>query len=162
MKQKSVGSNSKNVRRIAGWAWIVCCGLIPQSLPGQQAHYPKPVRTDVNMSVLVEQIEGMDAADSSELAIYSPNGLVVGMMEIAGPPPWGLPVWGDDGTTDTLDGCRNGDSLRFVVWIPKSGREYRLIPVLSEGVVLYRTNTLVFLKLCLPEPTDSTGSGRGR
>ena len=141
-----------------GLGALLFVGVI--ALYAKPIHYPEPVLTDANMSVLIKEIKGAVLSDSLDLAVISPAGLIVGAVKVRSL-PCGLPVWGDDGTTDSLDGCREGDSLRFVVWATRVGREFNLQPDDSLGVIIYHTNGLVLTGLQIIESPDTTTTRPG-
>ncbi|MCF7809807.1 hypothetical protein K9N50_02325 [bacterium] len=108
---------------------------------GQLKHFPNPHRSSVNMSILMQEISGIDVADSSEIAVLTPDGIVAGATVLIiddRHPPWGMAAWTDDKTTDELDGFETGDTIRFLFWDPISQREIpAIITNLVNGVEPY-------------------------
>ena len=102
------------------------------------SHFREPVYTDNNMSLLILDISGIDLAEGAEIACVTTSDLVAGAEPLtdAGP-PWGMAVWGDDPSTEELDGFLPDEEMRLVYWDPvneweldieldvQGGREFR-------------------------------------
>lgn len=112
-------------------------------------HFPEPHRSDVNMSVLIQDIVGIDLVSGSELGIFNTEGLLGGalLIDLTEGPPWGTAVWQDDGVTDELDGMLPGDSLLFIFWDLVSNREYALNPEIEQGNTVFSPNGFLVLTL---------------
>ena len=92
--------------------------------PPAPIHFSPPSPTLWNMSVLVSV--GMSPITSTvqhgfddseiELAAFTAGGACVGAAVLAGESPWGLAIWGDDSSTEQVDGALEGDRLSFRIW----------------------------------------------
>ncbi len=111
---------------------VFCLFINSSSVYAELTHFPKPYRSNANMSILILEIKGIDVASGSELAVFTPDSVIAGAIELIGDPPWGLAVWADDEATPESDGFIIGDSMRFVFWDPV-GLE-KLDAVVSEIV----------------------------
>ena len=79
-------------------------------------HFSNAVRTDNNMTIIIEE----DAWETppemgSEIGVFNKNGILVG-SSIYSSPVSVITVWGDDFTTDKIDGLNYMESLQFKIW----------------------------------------------
>jgi len=77
--------------------------------------WTEPVGTGANMSVLLTGIAGADLTANDQVAAFSVSGRLVGV----GNPTngmVGLAVWGDDASTETIDGLQNGEAFTLKLW----------------------------------------------
>ena len=156
---------------------MIFFGLLrQQSNAAELTHFPNPHRSSVNMSVLVVELTGIEVVPGSEMAAITPDSIIAGAEALEGDPPWGMPVWKDDETTDENDGFQEGDTLRFLFWDPILQME--MSATVSEIVrgsrLRFESNGMLIIKLhvVIPEipphppewidvPTDVEGQEGG-
>lgn len=116
-------------------------------------HFPDPIITDVNMSVLIHRISGIEIVAGTELACLTPDEIVAGAEELTpDDTSWGIAVWGDDSYTEEIDGFRNGEPLNFLIWDPARQQEVECqITVLEGAQPVFSGNGFIVLSL-LTEP----------
>jgi len=76
-------------------------------------------RTDHNMSVLINAECGMQNAEWAEIGAFTKEGLCVGaasFRNLKSEIRIGMAIWGDDASTDAIDGAVEGEPLTFRVW----------------------------------------------
>ncbi|MFN3820881.1 MAG: FlgD immunoglobulin-like domain containing protein, partial [bacterium] len=96
-------------------------------------HWAEPTITGVNMSVLVTRFEGLEVSDGDQVAAVNTSGQVVGTGFVQDGMA-GLAVWGDDPSTDIVEGLREGEAFALKIWSAKADGEYDLkITALREG-----------------------------
>lgn len=88
---------------------------------GAQSHFSGCAKlTGNNATVLIPADASLTLDDDSlavgsELAVFTEDGLCVGLMVWNGEPT-GFPIWGDDTQTPEKDGLTEGDSLYYRIW----------------------------------------------
>ena len=97
---------------------ILCLFISLDYLHAELSHFPEPKHTSANMSILIIEISGINVVNGSELAIFTPDSVIAGAIELGGDPPWGLAAWANEESTPESDGFNSGDSMRFVFWDP--------------------------------------------
>lgn len=114
-------------------------------------HFPDPVITDANMSIIIDFIAGLnEIAEGSELACLTPDEIVAGAVTLEGDPPWGMAAWGDDPLSEDIDGFRAGEPLSFLMWDPSLQAELEpQVTVLVGGDPVYQTNALLIIRLLI-------------
>ncbi|MDP8227841.1 MAG: T9SS type A sorting domain-containing protein [Candidatus Electryoneaceae bacterium] len=121
-------------------------------------YFPQPLNTGINMSILVDNIDGIDLTVGSEIACVTPEGLVAGAEVIEeGMPPLGMAVWGNDELTDEIDGFEGGEPLRFIYWDSENNWELEIDVTEADGELRYEANVLLTLGMMVdvtesPEP----------
>ncbi len=116
-------------------------------------HFPDPTVTDLNMSIIILRLIGVAVPPGAEVACVTPDGLVAGAAYLEGEPAWGLAVWGDDASTEEVDGFRDRQPLRFLYWDPQIDREIDAEPTLLQGdELVYITNGLLVIDLLVEPP----------
>ncbi|MBT7788594.1 MAG: LruC domain-containing protein [Calditrichaeota bacterium] len=115
------------------------------------SHFEEPRNTGANMSLMIRDITGIDIVDGAELACITPAGLIAGVETLNGPSPYGLAVWGDDFTSDEIDGFRAGEDLTFLYWDPPRKEEIAAEASSVDGSLTYSTNGFAVIDL-LVEP----------
>ena len=128
---------------------VFCLFINSSSAYAELTHFPKPHRSNANMSILILEINGIDVTDGSELAVFTPDSVIAGAVELNGDPPWGLAVWTDDEATPEIEGFIIGDSMRFVFWDPVGLEELDAeVSEILEGTQLwFVTDGFLVLKL---------------
>jgi hypothetical protein len=105
--------------------------------------------TDRNMSVLVTIISGIYPTFGSQIAGFNSDGQVVGTGTITDEGMCGLAVWGDDESTDQIDGLQSGESFALKLWDATQNRELSLTPIntLEGAGLIYKPNDLTVLEM---------------
>lgn len=122
-------------------------------------HWTSPPRTDASMSVLINQVSGFHPEVGDLVAAFDDDGRIVGLGSFNSSSRCGLAVWGDDPTTDAIDGLRDGESFTFMLWDEDTGSEIELgaAAVLAGDGLEYRADAFVVLEASanamLPETT---------
>lgn len=118
-------SNMGSLRRGQGYqanlseeselVWSVPDQFLPGASPSDENNYsPTVMPTGSNMSLLIQQIPDLPA-DGIELLLQTPAGLTIGAGKLSGDGPWGLAIWGDDQTTDDIDGALESEAVILTV-----------------------------------------------
>lgn len=110
-----------------------------------------PVRsTGSNHSLLIADIDWL--SDFSEIAVLTQNGLVAGsgLKHHLQSDNLGLAAWGDDPTTQEVEGFCNNEPFSFMVWDHETDEEYPIDYEVVEGPETYTQDALTILRL-LPE-----------
>lgn len=118
-------------------------------------HFPDPVPTDVNMSIILFRINGIVVTEGAEVACVTPDGYVGGAVALEEEAPWGMAVWGDDRFSDERDGFLNGEPLRFIYWDPVRQIEIDATASIIEGSgLVYVSNGFLVLGLLVDTPDN--------
>ena len=92
------------------------------------SHWKVPVSTGSNMSLLITNCDATlsNPHSACELGVFTPSGQCVGAVVLnettdrnvcpTGGKMWGMAVWGDDPTTEEIDGALKGEVLNFKLW----------------------------------------------
>ena len=112
------------------------------------------VPTGQNMSVLVTCLQVGQVslpASGSQIAAFSPDGLLVGAGSIDSDGMCGIAIWGDDLSTDEVDGLRTGEAFTLKLWNANQDREYGLTPISTlEGKgLIYEPDGLSVLEMAI-------------
>jgi len=99
--------------------------------------------TATNMSLLIENIPSIDKP--LELGVFNNSGLYIGATVIEGHGLHGMAIWGDDPTTEEIDGAIEYESLTFKLWDGAS--EIEVDPIWLEGNGTYMTDGLMVMNL---------------
>ncbi|NQU05470.1 MAG: tandem-95 repeat protein, partial [Calditrichaeota bacterium] len=106
-----------------------------------------PHRTNVNMSVLVNSINGMKFNNGSRIVAFNSTGRAVGAGVIKDG-VCGLAVWGDDISTDVIDGLMEGEAFEIRLVNDVSNEQYRLNHHILEGEgLIYKTDEFTVLNV---------------
>lgn len=110
-------------------------------------HFNAPQPTGRNMSILVsvENWAGLSIQKETELGAFLANGKCVGSTFINGDSPCGIAVWGDDQTTDIIEGAVENEALTFKIWDNLTGCAVDL--ELSATSIEYRTDGFELLTI---------------
>ncbi|MBT7790454.1 MAG: T9SS type A sorting domain-containing protein, partial [Calditrichaeota bacterium] len=101
---------------------IYAIGDVVASEPAELAlttHFPTPKPKGVNMSVLIQSDmtpEPVSGISNWEIGVYSEHGMLLGSGRFDGYGHCGLAIWGDDPTTEVVDGAGDGSLLNFRLW----------------------------------------------
>ncbi len=123
-------------------------------------HFQEPRPTDLSMSIILQSVVGLEVVDGAEIALITPRNAIGGLAVLTGEPSWGITAWGDDGTTEEIEGFREGEPMRFLFW--DSVHDWELEMELdADGELIYRTNGLLIINATVdvapeisPMPSD--------
>jgi len=87
-----------------------------QSQPKRLLHFVHNDVTSENMSVLIENIIGLQTRIGDQIAAYITDGRLVGAGNVEPDGRCGLAVWRDDESTDEVDGMRTGETFTLRFW----------------------------------------------
>ena len=106
-------------------------------------HFEQAVNTGSNMTITIPN----DAWEVSptigdEIAAYNANGILVGSAKYTSPVTV-LTVWGNDATTNTVDGLVNAEGMRFKVWNKRyNSTDELVVKNWIEGSNAYEVNAV--------------------
>ena len=111
------------------------------------SHFTPLNPTDKNMSILVTDLVG-----EGEIGAFTASGICVGATAFRNQNAVGLAVWGDDESTDELDGLKEGEAFTLKLWSSSLGAEFDLEPEniltgytgLSGSGLVYETDGFTF------------------
>lgn len=130
----------------------------PPRRPESKGRWSEPVATAECMNVLVTISPPYPALQSgggeggvengSQVAAFDARGRIVGVGESLGG-RCGLAVWGDDPTTEAVDGMSDNESFTLKIWAVASGMEAGLTPLkFTRGeALIYQPNDLLTLEV---------------
>jgi len=78
-------------------------------------YFTPPAPTGTNMSLLLTDLDRGEISENDEIAVFSRLGRLVG-VGIVTEGTCGLAVWGDDQSTDLVDGLQAGESFTLKLW----------------------------------------------
>ena len=84
--------------------------------------------------------------EGDEIAAYSEKGMLVGSVTYTGSAT-ALTVWGDDATTEEVEGLLDGEELTFELWRKSEDR----IEVLEARIGLKEVMYILKMEFLLPE-----------
>jgi len=102
-------------------------------------HYGSLSNTGANMSILVSSINGFSARDDDQIAAYDASGKIVGVGTVQNG-MCGLAVWGDDVSTEEIDGLQVGEAFTLRLWDADKEVELSLEPSALQGSLGYETD----------------------
>ena len=82
--------------------------------------------TNQNMSVLVTKISGTNLQIGDEIGAFNSDGKLVGVNLVDSRGRCGIAIWGEDETTEEVDGLREGDTFSLSFWDSDQGIESEL------------------------------------
>jgi len=119
--------------------------------PLREMYWMDPVITDENMSVLVTGFEGFSVDVGDQVAAFSTEDVLVGVGMVDADNRCGLVVFGDDLSTEEIDGLREDEA--FELWLWNSGEKVETnlkVAMLHEGQgLVYRPNDFIALDVVL-------------
>ena len=126
--------------------------------PGDQdKHWNSPAVTGVNSSILITNISGIEATPNDQIAAYNTDHKLVGVGEINADGFCGLALWGDDPSTDQVDGLKDNEPFILKLWNVASQNIYDLeLQELKTGAGLsFSENGLIVaglrIKVAIPD-----------
>ena len=113
-------------------------------------HYTEPTITGDNMSVLIKAVNGYRIGYYDQIAAYTTDGRLVGSGNFEENGAAGIAVWGDDPTTDAIDGLLKDEAFELRIWNSDEKIESRLDAVkLYEGELKYSTDGFLMLNVAI-------------
>jgi len=88
-------------------------------------HWTEPTPGDENMSLIVNLNSGYQPEPEDQIAAFSRKGQLIGVGKAIGD-KFGVAVWGDDPTTEDLDGVGEGEEFEIRLWSERLNREIML------------------------------------
>ena len=109
-------------------------------------HWTAPVSTGENMSVLLNSISGHEFAAGDQIAAYSTSGVLLGKGDITGS-RCGLPIWGDDISSEKVEGATHGEAFALKLWdsVHKVERNLEVVAVHIGNGLIYEVNAFTVL-----------------
>jgi len=103
-------------------------------------HWSDHARTGSNMSVLLSAFNGVKVADGDQVAAFGTNDELVGLGTVTNG-MCGLAVWGDDPTTEYVDGMKATEAFTLKLWNVEREAEIGLNAriTLGDGLI-YKTD----------------------
>ena len=105
--------------------------------------------TGVNMTVMLTS-DFIDAlpidTEGAYIVVITESNLVVGSADVYGLSQNGLAIWGDDETTDELDGALVGEFMKL--FLVNGGDLYIIVPIFGIGSNAFEVNGLASLIGC--------------
>ncbi|MDP8229111.1 MAG: T9SS type A sorting domain-containing protein, partial [Candidatus Electryoneaceae bacterium] len=81
-----------------------------------QNHWNNINPTDGNMSILITSLSGKTVYNRDQIAAFDANGRMVGVGMFDADGRCGLAVWGDDPSTDVVDGMQKSEAFTVRFW----------------------------------------------
>lgn len=124
---------------------VTTLGIEPKS---NNQHWAAPRLTGSNMSVLIQSIDGRAIERCVEIAAMTRTGKIVGIgNEIDG--KIGLAVWGDDPTTEDVDGLKESEAFSLRLWnsVKRVESNLSLAEVEAGDGLVYETDAFTIVEL---------------
>jgi hypothetical protein len=122
-----------------------------------KGHWADVPTTGVNMSVLLTKVLGADLSVTDQVAAFNTSGRLVGTGSVIDGMV-GLAVWGDDPSTESIDGLAQGEAFTLKLWNSIEEVEVDLsVSSLLEGPgLVYETDgfTVIDAKVSVALPTE--------
>ncbi|MBT7789142.1 MAG: choice-of-anchor D domain-containing protein, partial [Calditrichaeota bacterium] len=121
-------------------------------------HWSEPKRTGSNMSVLILPADGMDMKAGDQIGAFNSKGRLVGFGKFNVSDYCGLAVWGDDKSTEMIDGLLVDETFILRLWNNDTGIESDLELVVSkQGLgMIYSTDEFSVMEVQFkPEIPDN-------
>ncbi|MBM3325473.1 MAG: choice-of-anchor D domain-containing protein, partial [Calditrichaeota bacterium] len=114
-------------------------------------------QTDNNMSLLIESavLDGEMLVIGDQIGIFAPSGLPTSAVEVTADGfPIGMAVWGDDPSTDEIDGMITGQPLSYRIWDASADVEVEAVARYLQGEGIYVANGFALLTLSAFTPQE--------
>ena len=95
-------------------------------------HWTEITPTGSNMSVLITKVAGVKLVAGDQVAAFNKAGNMVGVGNVIDG-QIGLAVWGDDASTDAVEGLANGETFTLKLWNSATSEIVELGATLLEG-----------------------------
>ncbi|MCF7810493.1 T9SS type A sorting domain-containing protein, partial [bacterium] len=109
-------------------------------------HWNKPANTGCNMSLLINISNNYQLAEGDQLAAITADGKIAG-VGIFNDNRCGLAVWGDDPTTDYIDGLKDGEAYTLKIWDQSRNEalDVEIVNVMKGDGLKYRNDGFTVL-----------------
>lgn len=118
------------------------------------SHFSQPTVTDNNMSVLIRA--DFVPNEGSEIGVFGSLEYCAGGTVLEGEGPWGVALWGDDISTDHVDGLQEGEAFTLILW--DGNEEKTTAAIWIEGDGTYHTDEIAVVNLTNSDPTPNSFS----
>ena len=105
------------------------------------------VHTDKNMSLLVNSISGIESESDLRIQAFNSDGLEVGFGTIDEKGQCGLAIWGDDESTDIVEGLREGEAFELKLVSASSETPLSVQTIKAGNGLVYTTNDFTVLEM---------------
>jgi len=114
-----------------------------------KSHRISPVSTGSSMSVLVMSVEGFTPREDDQIAAFSNDDLLVGVGTFDENGRADIVVWGDDPSTEKIDGLLEDEPFRMRIWSIGVNEELVLSvkEVLYGSGLVYKTDGMTVLDM---------------
>jgi len=112
-------------------------------------HWTAPISTAENMSVLVLSC---DFTTGNQVAAYDINDHIVGVGTVESDDRCGLAVWGDDPTTDEVDGLVEGEAFELRLWNSEQVLDLTVVSVGDGSGLVYDKDGFTVLEVVIKAP----------
>lgn len=103
------------------------------SQPHLATHWQEPEPTGINMSLLITSFTDLEVSEGDQVAAVDEQGRVVGVGWVQAKGMCGLAVWGDDPTTERVEGLRVGEGFTLKLWSAQREEELPLEGSMVHG-----------------------------
>jgi len=120
----------------------------------EASHFNPVISTPYNMSVLITEASAY--IQDAEIGAFSKNGLCVGSVKLNENGMTGLAVWGDDPTTEIIEGLVEGEQLYFKLWFKDESIDAEIEWEYGEGNYYTDSYSVGELSFYVPAPHEFT------
>jgi len=118
-------------------------------------HWSAPVSTGENMSIL---LSSFDFTIDDQVAAFGSDGNITGVGIVDSDSRCGLAIWGDDASTEAIDGLQKGEAFELRLWNAEQETEFDLVVTsVSYGAgLVYESNdySVLDVKVKTPIPEE--------
>lgn len=117
-------------------------------------HWTEPQITDNNMSVLINSIANVKSGQINQVVALNTERNVVGFGRIESDGLCGLAIWGDDESTEEVEGLKESESFELRTWDEINKIEKLISPktVLSGKGLIYSSNEMTVIDAVAVRP----------
>ena len=121
-----------------------------ENKPQVSPHWSSPIATGENMSVLISAIKGHNISEDDQIVALSDDGRVVGLSTFSDG-RCGMAVWGDDASTDEIEGMQFGEVFELRYWdsVRKIESSLTISDILEGAGLVYETDAFTVLDLAM-------------
>ena len=104
-------------------------------------------QSNTNMSVLINSVSGLEAESDLRIQAFNSDGLEVGFGTIDEKGQCGLAIWGDDESTDIVEGLCEGEAFELRMVSESSETPLSLQTIMAGNGLVYTTNDFTVLEM---------------
>jgi len=119
----------------------------------EKLHWKKPESTDQNMSLLIKDIDGLITEKGDQIAVMNYKGKITGVGIIDEKGQCGISVWGDDKSTELIDGMKTGERLKLKYWDADKNAENK-VKVISDKILKYKKDDFIAAEISVESQTQ--------